>query len=62
MRGGGAVPVSQAVGDRLGIARSVRKQAIIALEADGLIQVERNPGHAPLITILPWPPKQVGAG
>jgi hypothetical protein len=58
----GAVPVSQALGDRLGIARSVRKQALAALEAAGLILVERKPGHAPLVTVLPWPSKQVVEG
>ena len=52
-----AVPVSQALGDRLGISRTVRKQALTALEAAGLIRVERKPGHAPLVAVLPWSPK-----
>jgi hypothetical protein len=54
----GPVPVGQALGDRLKISRTTRKQALAALEAAGLVQVERKPGCAPLVTMLPWaPPK-----
>lgn len=58
MNEGVPVSVSQTLADRLGISSDARKRALAALEAAGLVQVERKPGCAPLATMLPWtPPK-----
>jgi hypothetical protein len=55
---GEPVLVSQTLGDRLGINRDARKRALAALEATGLVRVERRPGCAPRASVLPWvPPK-----
>jgi hypothetical protein len=52
MRGGQPVPVGQALANHLGISRDQRKRALAALEAAGLIQVERKPGCAPRVVVV----------
>lgn len=52
------VTVGQTLSDHLGISRDGRKRALAALEAAGLIQVERKPGRAPRVSLLPWKAKR----
>jgi hypothetical protein len=51
---GGPVSVSEALGQQIGMSRKIRYRALAALEAAGLVRVERKPGRAPLATVVPW--------
>jgi hypothetical protein len=48
---GSAAPVSEALGRRVGLGADQRRRALVALEAAGLVRVERHPGRAPLATL-----------
>jgi hypothetical protein len=49
-----AVALTDALAGRFGLnSRSTRSRAIGALEGAGLVAVERHPGRAPVVTILP---------
>lgn len=50
---GGAVPVSDTLGRRLGLGADQRRRALVALEGAGLARVERLPGRAPLAILTP---------
>jgi len=43
--------VSNTLGEEVGIDRRARRRALVALEAAGLVQVERQLGRAPLATL-----------
>jgi hypothetical protein len=59
---GAAVPVSDTLGRRLGLGTDQRRRALVALEAAGLVRVERRPGRAPLAMLLPCRgPREVGS-
>jgi hypothetical protein len=59
MRGVTAVPLSNALAQEVGLGSADRRRrALIALETAGLVQVDRKPGCAPLVTVLPWSPKK----
>jgi hypothetical protein len=55
---GGAAPVGDALGRQVGLDPRQRRRALAALEAAGLVRVERRPGHAPLATVRPWAAKR----
>lgn len=57
---GQPVSVSDEHGRRIGISRKTRYRALAALEAAGLVRVERKPGCAPLVTLVPWAPRRAG--
>ncbi len=59
MRGVAAVPVSDALARQVGLGNADRRRrALAALEAAGLVRVERKPGCAPLAAALRWPSKK----
>jgi hypothetical protein len=47
-----AFPLSNAVLAKYGVNREVKRRALKALEASGLIQVERRHGRAPVVTLV----------
>jgi hypothetical protein len=49
---GAAFPVSNAALARCGVSREVKRRALVALEAAGLIRVERQHGRAPVVTLI----------
>ena len=55
---GGAAPVGAALGRQVGLDPRQRRRALAALEAAGLVRVERRPGNAPLVTVRPWAAKR----
>lgn len=60
---GGAVPVSDAFARRVGVkGADQRRRALTALEAAGLARVERKPGCAPTVILVPWKAKPTAEG
>src|SRR5262245_45858424 len=47
-----AFPISNAALARYGVSREVKRRALAALEASGLIRVERQHGRAPVVTLI----------
>lgn len=59
MRSVPAVPLSDALAQEVGLGSpDRRRRALAALETAGLVRVDRKPGCAPLVTVLPWSPKK----
>jgi hypothetical protein len=50
----GPVRISEALGRRVGLGADQRRRTLVALEAAGLVRVERHPGRAPLAILMPW--------
>jgi hypothetical protein len=47
-----AFPLSNAVLVKYGVSREIKRRALAALEAAGLIVVERRHGRAPIVTLI----------
>ena len=47
-----AFPLSNAVLVKYGVSREIKRRALAALEAAGLIVVERRHGRAPVVTLI----------